>query len=92
MLFISLWVFTYILYDPHHANVTLKSDPEFEMKGNEAGQACTTAATKNLTEIFFENTTAERQLLKAQQAAHEDPGDLGKIPALTRDDFGRRLR
>lgn len=82
----------YILDNPHRAVVTLKPDPEFAKKEDAAEQARIAAATDGFTEKDFDNVIAETQRLKAQQAAHDDPANLAKIPTLTRDDLDKEVR
>lgn len=82
----------YILNNPHRATVTLKPDPEFAKKEDEAERARIAAATDGFTEKDFDNVITETQRLKAQQAAHDDPADLAKIPTLTRNDLDKEIR
>lgn len=82
-----LWVSRYIRNNTHRPTVTLRPDPELAKKGDEAEQARTAAATSNFAEKYFKNITAETQRPKAQQAAHDRPADLAKIPNLTSGDL-----
>lgn len=82
----------YILNNPHRAVVTLKPDPEFAKKEDAAEQARIEAATSGFTDQDYEKIISETQRLKAQQAAHDDPADLAKIPTLTRDDLDKKIR
>ena len=82
----------YLLSNPHRASVTLKPDPEFSKKEDAAEKARIEAATAAFTEKDFENIVSETQRLKAQQAAHDDPADLAKIPTLTRSDLEKKVK
>lgn len=82
----------YILSNPHRATVTLKPDPEFAKKEDAAEQARIKAATANFKEQDLEKVVSETQRLKAQQAAHDDPADLAKIPTLTRSDLDKKVK
>lgn len=82
----------YILNNPHRAVVTLKPDPDYARKEDEAEQARITAATSGFTDEDFDRIISETERLKAQQVAHDDPADLAKIPTLTRDDLDKKVR
>lgn len=82
----------YILNNPHRAVVTLKPDPEFSKKEDAAEQERIKAATSGFTDADYERIISETERLKAQQAAHDDPADLAKIPTLTRDDLDKKVR
>lgn len=82
----------YILSNPHRATVTLKPDPEFAKKEDAAESARISKATSGFNDKDFERIISETQRLKAQQAAHDDPTDLAKIPTLTRADLDKKVR
>eukprot|EP00177_Eucheuma_denticulatum_P006126 GFKZ01011175.1.p1 GENE.GFKZ01011175.1~~GFKZ01011175.1.p1 ORF type:complete len:1114 (+),score=171.48 GFKZ01011175.1:353-3343(+) len=82
----------YILNNSHRALVTLKPDPEFAKKEDAAEQERIARATSGFSDTDYETIISETQRLKAQQAAHDDPKDLAKIPTLTRDDLDKKVR
>lgn len=82
----------YILSNPHRATVLLKPDPEFSKKEDEKEQQRIQQATAGFSQQDFENVVAETKRLKAQQAAHDDPADLAKIPTLTRNDLDKKIK
>ena len=82
----------YILNNPHRATVTLKPDPEFSKKEDAAEQERIKKATQGFTDKDYEAIVSETQRLKAQQAAHDNPEDLAKIPTLTRSDLDKKTR
>ncbi|CDF37007.1 presequence protease [Chondrus crispus] len=82
----------YILDNPHRASVVLKPDPEFSKKEDAAEAERITKATSGFSDSDYERVISETQRLKAQQAAHDDPADLAKIPTLTKADLDKKVK
>ena len=82
----------YILDNPHRASVVLKPDPEFSKKEDAAETERITKATSGFSDSDYERVISETQRLKAQQAAHDDPADLAKIPTLTKADLDKKVK
>lgn len=82
----------YILNNKHRALVTLTPDPEFSKKEDEIEKLRIQKATSGFTEKDFEKVVAETQRLKAQQAKHDDPADIAKIPTLGRSDLEAKVK
>lgn len=82
----------YILGNPHRATVHLKPDPEFAKKEDAAEQDRIKTTTASFSDDEYETVISETKRLKAQQAAHDDPADLAKIPTLSKDDLDKKIK
>ncbi len=81
---------TYVLDNPHQLTLTLT--PETTLAATLAAEeaAALEAAARSFGESDVERLARETAELKAQQAAHDPPEALARLPVLTTNDLERR--